>query len=147
MLRTDYRAPACNQKGGWQAATVSEFTPGQWVLDIYGKHAGEVLSDPARRRVSGSILSVETLTSGMTAGSCLLLFERKYVVVAMGTADNPIIIPYAETSSGGGLQRAIGRAAMTVRFPSVISDNRIVLVPIDTSFLQSDEEGSEPSRN
>jgi hypothetical protein len=88
----------CNQRGGWKAATVSEFAPEQWVLNIYGKHAGEALSDSGRRRVSGSILSIETQTSGMTAGACLILFERKYVIVAIGTANSPIIIPYAETS-------------------------------------------------
>ncbi|WP_445163706.1 hypothetical protein ACTXG5_11125 [Mycobacterium sp. Dal123C01] len=48
---------------------------------------------------------------------------------------------------GGGLQRAVGRAALTPRFPSVIADGRIVLVPIDTSFSQPDEQGPGQSQN
>jgi hypothetical protein len=48
---------------------------------------------------------------------------------------------------GGGLQRAVGRAAMTVRFPSVISGDRIVLGPIDNSFSQSEESRTEQLQN
>jgi hypothetical protein len=48
---------------------------------------------------------------------------------------------------GGGLERAVGRAAMTLRFPSVIADDRIMLVPIDTSFSEPHDHEPEQSQN
>lgn len=98
-----WRHPPCGnsaRRKTWKpgcAADLWEYH--QWAIDLYGPHAGQVLSDPTRRRVNGSILSINTQHSGITSGGCTLLFEPLHAVLALGTFDSPLVIPYTEARS------------------------------------------------
>jgi hypothetical protein len=112
-----WECPNCHRKAGWRewrAAPVSELKPERWTLDLYGERVGEALSDPERRRIDGSILSVTGL-SGITTGACIVIFDRELVTLIIGDVTNKLRLDYSDivslqvagrgdvvTTSGGG---------------------------------------------
>lgn len=111
-----WRCPQCDREHGWRkfrAVAIENATPETWLIGLYGEDALERLSDPARRRVDGSILSL-TGVSGLATGRGSLVFDRGFVAVRISGA-NPTRLAYSEliclairgrgefvTESGGG---------------------------------------------
>jgi hypothetical protein len=99
-----WKHPDCGYQGrrqAWPLGQVDDLQRSvQWAVDLYRKDAAQALTDPGRRRIGGSILSMKTQTSGLTTGACALLFELGHVIVGIGsTLDNMLTIPYAATTS------------------------------------------------
>lgn len=83
----------------WPSAPISEFTtPSQWALGLYGRRVGEALSDPGRRRIDGSILSV-TGVSGIATGGCTVIFDRDFVTVMLGNPNNQFRLNCSDITS------------------------------------------------
>jgi hypothetical protein len=70
----------------------------RWALKHYGEHVAEALSDPERRRIDGSILSV-TGGSGIATGGCTVYFDRESAVVLIADDSNPRVLNYSEITS------------------------------------------------
>ena len=112
-----WRCPQCLEKRGWRrfrAVGIEHASPQQWLLDLYGRRAAETFSDPNRRRIGGSVLSL-TGISGLATGRGSVIFDRD-MVIAEGPA-NFLRIAYSDitslaikgrgevvTESGGGWQ-------------------------------------------
>jgi hypothetical protein len=58
----------------------------------------EAVSDPERRRIDGSILSMVGV-SGMANGECTVLFDRDSAVVMIGDASHRRRLHYSEINS------------------------------------------------
>jgi hypothetical protein len=72
--------------------------PEEWILDLYGMRTGEVMSDPGRRGIKGSILSL-TGVSGIATGGCSVIFDRESVVALLGVESNQLRLDYSEVTS------------------------------------------------
>ena len=113
-----WKCLGCGRQGrrqSWPAAPISELAAAStWALGLYGQHIGEVTSDPGRRHIVGSILSV-TGVSGIATGGCTVIFDCESVTVMLGNASNPLRLNYSDvtllqiagrgafvTTSGGG---------------------------------------------
>ena len=83
----------------WPVAPFSEvYKPSQFLLDLYGQHLEEALSDLGRRWISGSILSV-TGISGIATGECLVIFDAGSVTVIRGNLSSQLRLHYSEITS------------------------------------------------
>jgi hypothetical protein len=82
----------------WKAASLSTFTAPQWVLKHYGNRVRDVLYDPERSRIVGSILSL-TGTSGIATGGCTVIFDRESVLVMIGDVSNQLLLDYRDITS------------------------------------------------
>jgi hypothetical protein len=69
-----------------------------WALKLYGEHVAEALSDPERRRIDGSILSV-TGISGIATGGCTVYFDRESAIVLIVDDSNPRVLNYSDITS------------------------------------------------
>jgi hypothetical protein len=56
------------------------------------------MSDPGRRRIDGSILSL-TGVSGIATGGCTLIFDRESVTVMIGNESNQLRLNYSDVTS------------------------------------------------
>jgi hypothetical protein len=85
----------------WPAASVSECFTGEaekWAIEHYGEQVGEAVSDPHRRRINGSILSMTGL-SGLSNGGCTVYFDRDSAVVMIGDSSHRRRLNYSEITS------------------------------------------------
>jgi hypothetical protein len=88
------------KRDAWPAALIFEFGPPShdWALSLYGERMGEAMSDPERRRIVGTILSV-TGVSGIATGECTVIFDRESVIVAIGDRYNQRRLHYSDITS------------------------------------------------
>jgi hypothetical protein len=97
-----WQCPYCGERAKrqrWPAAPISEFASAEpWALSLYGNRVGEVLSDPERRSIDGSILSV-TGVSGIATGGCTVVFDREFVTVWLGTSPSTLRLTYLDVTS------------------------------------------------
>jgi hypothetical protein len=97
-----WNCPCCKRaakRNRWDAAPMSEAVSAtKWILDYYGNRAGEALSDPERRKISGSILSMSGL-SGMSTGGCAMVFDRDSAVVILGDQSRRRQLDYSDITS------------------------------------------------
>jgi hypothetical protein len=70
----------------------------EWAIEHYGKQVAEAISDPRRRRIDGSILSM-TGISGMANGGCTVVFDRESAVVMLGDTSHRRRLDYSEITS------------------------------------------------
>ena len=83
-------------------------------VSLYGDELNEAMSNPDRRRVDGSILSVTGL-SGIATGGCTVLFDRDFPTLLRWGTPDPVQLSYSDitalraggrgdfiTQSGGG---------------------------------------------
>lgn len=86
----------------WNLAKHSDIYTGSakgWALEVYGaEHVGQALSDPERRRIDGSILSM-TGISGMANGGCTVYFDRTEAVAMIGDTDHRRHLNYSDITS------------------------------------------------
>jgi hypothetical protein len=82
----------------WPAASIFEFAPSHWGLSLYGERVGEAMSDPGRRRIVGTILSV-TGVSGIATGACSVIFDQESVILAIGDHYNQRRLDYSDINS------------------------------------------------
>jgi hypothetical protein len=86
----------------WDDAQHSDIYSGTakgWALEVYGaEHVGKALSDPDRRRIDGSILSM-TGISGMANSGCTVFFDREAAVVMIGDTDHRRQLNYSDITS------------------------------------------------
>jgi ribosomal protein S27AE len=99
---TRWKCGACgktSRRDRWPAIPISVFCSATgWVLDHYGEHVAEALSDRQRRRIDGSILSM-TGISGMANGGCTVFFDRDSAVVMIGDTSHRRRLNYSEITS------------------------------------------------
>jgi hypothetical protein len=112
---TSWKCPRCGhwpRQNGWPAATICEFGPPShdWALSLYGERVGEAMSDPGRRRIVGTILSL-TGVSGIATGECSVIFDPESVIVAIGDRYDKRRLNYSDITS---LQVA-GRGALETK--------------------------------
>lgn len=70
-----------------------------WELEHYGaEHVAEVLADPERRRIDGSIVSLSGV-SGLTSGGCTVFFDRESAVLMFGGEENRYVLDYSQITS------------------------------------------------
>lgn len=78
--------PQCQRKLGrreYRSVGIENASPERWLLGLYGEGAATRLSDPSRRRVDGSILSL-TGVSGLATGLGSVVFDPDDVTVEIG---------------------------------------------------------------
>lgn len=98
----------------WALSSASRFPPTEPETALYGDQVAEILANPDRRRVFGSILSVTGVT-GIATGDCTIIFDRDFGTIFLGNTPNPFRLNYADitglqaggrgdfvTKSGGG---------------------------------------------
>lgn len=81
-------------------AHAAEFPPKGWETSIYGDRIEEILANPDRRRVDGTILSV-TGISGVVTGTCTVLFDSDRATLLVRGTSHPVRLDYADIT---GLQ-------------------------------------------
>jgi hypothetical protein len=70
-----------------------------WAVEVYGaEHVAEALSDPERRHIEGSVLSM-TGISGMANSMWSVVFDRTAAVVMLGNEDHRRKINYSDITS------------------------------------------------
>jgi ribosomal protein S27E len=86
----------------WNLAKHSDISTGSangWALGVYGaEHVGKALSDPERRRIDGSILSM-TGISGMANSGSTVYFDRTQAVLMIGDTDHRRQLKYSDITS------------------------------------------------
>jgi hypothetical protein len=85
----------------WHPCPIGSYFNGSatgWALEHYGENTAEALSDPERRRIDGSILSVKGI-SGLATGVCTVIFDRDSAVLMIGDSTNRRLLNYAEIAS------------------------------------------------
>ncbi|WP_224207377.1 zinc ribbon domain-containing protein, partial [Mycobacterium avium] len=70
-----------------------------WALEHYGaERIADVLSDPDRRRIDGSILALSGI-SGLASGGCTVFFDRDSAVLMLGDEENRWVLDYSQITS------------------------------------------------
>jgi hypothetical protein len=86
----------------WLPLPIGSYCTGSetdWALEHYGgEHVAEVLSDPGRRRIDGSILSASGI-SGLATGGCTVFFDRDSALLMIGDEENRWVLDYSEITS------------------------------------------------
>lgn len=66
--------------------------------ELYGDSVGSVISAPDRRRIDGTILSLEGI-SGIATGDCTIFFDPESILIFLGNQANLFRIEYSAVSS------------------------------------------------